>query len=110
MGRSDRASLLEPQSRFGDKPLKFQVVCPHNGTAVLKGLTALSGTPLFDSDPKQMMQLVLPAVCERPVVLIVVLQYGWARAARLLALCIGGVLLRGTVVNRTYGIHKHLYI
>ena len=30
---------LEPQSRFGDKPVKFQVVCPQNGTAVLKGLT-----------------------------------------------------------------------
>ena len=29
---------LEPQSRFGDKPLKFQVVCPPNGTSVLKGL------------------------------------------------------------------------
>ena len=29
---------LEPQSRFGDKPLKYQVVCPQNGTAVLKGL------------------------------------------------------------------------
>ena len=28
----------EPQSRFGGKPLKFQVVCPQNGTAVLKGL------------------------------------------------------------------------
>ena len=25
----------------GDKPLKFQVVCPQNGTAVLKGLTLL---------------------------------------------------------------------
>ena len=31
-------TLLEPQSRFGDKPLKFQVVCPQNETAVLKGL------------------------------------------------------------------------
>ena len=30
---------LEPQSRFGDKPVKFQIVCPQNGTAVLKGLT-----------------------------------------------------------------------
>ena len=30
-------TLLEPQSRFGDKPLKLQVVCPHIGTAVLKG-------------------------------------------------------------------------
>ena len=29
---------LEPQSRFGDKLFKFQVVCPQNGTAVLKGL------------------------------------------------------------------------
>ena len=32
-------TLLEPQSRFGDKPLKFQVVCPQNRTGVLKGLT-----------------------------------------------------------------------
>ena len=32
-------TLLGPQSRFGDKPLKFQVVCPQNETAVLKGLT-----------------------------------------------------------------------
>ena len=32
---------LEPQSRFGDKPVKFQVVCPQNGTAVLKGLTTV---------------------------------------------------------------------
>ena len=31
-------TLLEPQFRFRDKPLKFQVVCPQNGTAVLKGL------------------------------------------------------------------------
>ena len=29
---------LELQPRFGDKTLKFQVVCPQNGTAVLKGL------------------------------------------------------------------------
>ena len=32
-------TLLEPQSAFGDKLLNFQVVCPQNGTAVLKGLT-----------------------------------------------------------------------
>ena len=31
-------TLLEPQSRFGDKRLEFQVVCPKNGTAVLEGL------------------------------------------------------------------------
>ena len=29
-------TLLELQSHFGDKPLKFQGVCPQNGTAVLK--------------------------------------------------------------------------
>ena len=31
-------TLLEPQTRFGDKPLKFQVACPQNGTAARKGL------------------------------------------------------------------------
>ena len=31
---------LEPQFRFGDKPVNFQVVCPQNGRAVLKGLKA----------------------------------------------------------------------
>ena len=31
---------LEPQSRFGDKPVKLYVICPQNGTAVLKGLIA----------------------------------------------------------------------
>ena len=30
---------LGPQSRFGDEALEFHVVCPQNGTAVLKGLT-----------------------------------------------------------------------
>ena len=28
---------LEPQSRFGDKLLDIRLVCPQNGTAVLKG-------------------------------------------------------------------------
>ena len=32
-------TLLELQSHFGDRPLKFLVVCPENGTPVLKGLT-----------------------------------------------------------------------
>ena len=31
-------TLLEPQSRFGDKILGIWLVCPQNGTAVLKGL------------------------------------------------------------------------
>ena len=33
-----RLTLLKLQSRFGDNPLNFRVVCPQNGTAVLKGL------------------------------------------------------------------------
>ena len=41
-------TLLEPRSRFGDNPLKFQVVCPQNGTAVLKGLTCfIKGRRVF---------------------------------------------------------------
>ena len=35
-------TLLEPQSRFGDKPVKFQVVCPQNRTAVLEPWWVLS--------------------------------------------------------------------
>ena len=31
-------TLLAPQSHFGDKLLKIWLVCPQNGTAVLKGL------------------------------------------------------------------------
>ena len=34
-----RYSLLEPQPRFGDRRLNFQVVCPQNGAAALKGST-----------------------------------------------------------------------
>ena len=31
--------LLEPESRPGDKPVKFQVALSPNGTAILKGLS-----------------------------------------------------------------------
>ena len=34
-------TLLEPQSRVGDNPLKFQVVFPQNGTAVVKGFNSI---------------------------------------------------------------------
>ena len=40
IGKHESLTLLEPQSRFGDKSLNFQVVCPQNGTAVLKGLSS----------------------------------------------------------------------
>ena len=46
---SARLTLLKPRSRFGDKPLKFQVVCPRNGTAGLKGLKKV--------DPKQSISM-----------------------------------------------------
>ena len=36
-------TLLELQSHFGDNPVKFQVVCPQIGTAVLKGLNRGEG-------------------------------------------------------------------
>ena len=38
---------LAPQSRFGDNPLKFKVICPQNGTAVLKGLILISHSCLL---------------------------------------------------------------
>ena len=44
-------TLLEPQSRFVDKPVKFQIVCPQNGTAVLKGLKPLASNPLSTAVP-----------------------------------------------------------
>ena len=39
--------VLEPQSRFGDKPVKFQVVRPQNGTVVLKGLIRTLGSMVY---------------------------------------------------------------
>ena len=33
-------TLLEPQSRFGDKPVKFQVVCPQKRDCGSKGVTS----------------------------------------------------------------------
>ena len=32
-------TLIGLESRFGDKLLRIRVLCPQNGTAVLKGLT-----------------------------------------------------------------------
>ena len=37
--RAAALTLLELQSHFEVKPLKLQVVCSQNGTAVLKGLS-----------------------------------------------------------------------
>ena len=37
-------TLLELQSHFGDNPLKFQVLFPQIGTAVLKGFSRTCGS------------------------------------------------------------------
>ena len=42
--------LLEPQSRSGDKPVKFEVVLSPNGTAVLKGLRQAERTVLLQRE------------------------------------------------------------
>ena len=52
-------TLLGPQSRLGDKAVKFQVVCPQNGTRVLKGLTLLEPQPRF-GDKSIKFQVVCP--------------------------------------------------
>ena len=40
------STLLGPQSRLGDKVLIIWVVCPHNGSAVLTGLTVAKVTTM----------------------------------------------------------------
>ena len=40
-------TLFGPQSRFGDYPLNFQVVCLQNETAVLKGILVSVSCPLY---------------------------------------------------------------
>ena len=42
-------TLLEPQSRCEDKPVEFQVLCPQNVTAVLKGLRG-KGVECYSDD------------------------------------------------------------
>ena len=42
--RRTTLTLLEPQSRCGDKSVKFQGLCPQNGTAVRKGLSVSLAT------------------------------------------------------------------
>ena len=48
-GLGTRLPLLGPLSRFGNKRVKFKVVCPQNGTAVLKGLTEAEGSHFADN-------------------------------------------------------------
>ena len=68
---------LEPQSRFGLKLLEFWVVCPQNGTAVLKGLVGLSSKDgnddfviLVDADTSYRLSYTWHA-CMRMALLII---------------------------------------
>ena len=48
-GSTHGSTPLVLESRFGDKPVKFQVACPQNGTAVLKGLHVRANKSLITS-------------------------------------------------------------
>ena len=55
-------TLLEPQSRSGDKPVKFQVVLSPNGTAVLKGLRLVLHKICDENRPKGIDILITRAI------------------------------------------------
>ena len=58
--RTKLLTRLEPQSRFGDKALEICLVCPHNGTAVLKGLT---GIQQYTRDSSQELPVLAKTRC-----------------------------------------------
>ena len=87
--RRPMLTLLEPQSRFGDKAVRFQAVCPQNGTAVLRGLKR------YQSRREKTEKNITLVRCN----------VRWFRLDTMLQ-C--PILLRGTIVNRTYGTHKKL--
>ena len=90
------------QSRFGDKPFKLRVVCPQNGTAVLKELRRLySFTPSH-----RVRKSVLKKKKKNEERKKRNQNAESANEARVLIL-----ILRGpTILNRTYGVDKKLYI
>ena len=55
------STLLGPQSRFGDKLLGIWVVCPQNGTAVLKGLAGRSFKDRLDTNTQDQKVLTFQA-------------------------------------------------
>ena len=88
--------LLEPQSRFGDKPVKFQLVCPQNGTAVLKGLVnsrKRSGWPgEREREPSEMM--IVPLLCSKHPYIAVVVEKTSAENTIARTLCANSTFLR----------------
>ena len=61
---------LETQSDCGDTPLKFQVICPQNGTTVLKGLNGGYRMPVF-CPPSHRNSMWMGGGRERPSVYLV---------------------------------------
>ena len=58
---------VELQSHFGDNPLKFQVVCPQIGTAVLKGLSLIFTNPPEDKKRNQVKNIQMNMNRTRPL-------------------------------------------
>ena len=56
-------TLLRLRSRFGGKPLTFQVGCPQNGTAVLTGLSFLPQDSFRFALPEYLSYLLPLCVC-----------------------------------------------
>ena len=64
-------TLLEPQSRFGNKLLGIRVVCPQNGTAFLKGLSGVAGAlSSFDTPTAPLLPLRTPLLTAVRVLLV----------------------------------------
>ena len=52
--RAKTLTPLPPHFHCGDKALKLEVVCPQNGTAVLKGLNGMENVPLRTEHPTRL--------------------------------------------------------
>ena len=85
-------TLLGPQSRFGDKLLENWVVCPHNGTAVLKGLKH----PLCRCWGKSSAEKRSPPFYRQWV-------RGWDQGVAWLALPAANFIPRGSLVDWSWG-------
>ena len=85
-------TLLEPQSRFGHKPLNFQVVYPQKR----------------DCGPKRVKVMITHK--KKQNTRNRYRRRGDKHTHTLSVYSSAEVLLRGTIVNRTCGIHKNLYI
>ena len=99
---------LEPQSRFGDTLLEVWVVCPQNGTAVLKGLSEEPQKKMgWTSIVERLFLLTIFGPIELwPPVIPHRLTIPYVPSDSTGTYIAGN---RGVIVNRTYGTHKNLY-